>query len=96
MLTIKRREIKIMRRQIGFCYPGYRYCGPGCSGPGAPTNAVDNCCLHHDACYYYGYDKRYCDALFQHCLSQYKYAPTKMGKDARLFSKAIHIKNNLL
>lgn len=19
---------------FGICYPGYRYCGPGCSGPG--------------------------------------------------------------
>lgn len=24
-------------RKLGFCYPGYRYCGPGCSGPGTPT-----------------------------------------------------------
>ncbi|MFZ0475992.1 MAG: hypothetical protein WAM18_11040 [Halobacillus sp.] len=26
----------------GLCLiPGYRYCGPGCSGPGTPVNAVD-------------------------------------------------------
>ncbi|MCM3723001.1 Parvovirus coat protein VP1-like protein [Solibacillus isronensis] len=87
----------MMRRPAtGFCFPGYRYCGPGCTGPGAPTNAVDNCCLNHDACYAYGYDKRYCDAIFQQCLNQYKNPSTKMGRDANLFSRAIRLKNFLI
>ncbi len=81
------------RRTKGFCFPGYRYCGPGCSGPGAPVNEVDRCCQFHDACYYRYGNSKYCDDLFQQCLNQYKHAPTKMGKDARLFSKAVRIKN---
>lgn len=28
-----------------------RWCGPGCSGPGAPVDDVDACCLAHDHCY---------------------------------------------
>ncbi|HWL11412.1 MAG TPA: Parvovirus coat protein VP1-like protein, partial [Ureibacillus sp.] len=36
------------RMGFGFCLPGYRYCGPGCSGPGSPTNPVDACCKFHD------------------------------------------------
>ena len=83
-----------MRRpKRGFCYPGYRYCGPGCSGPGAPVNAVDKCCQDHDACYQKNWPKKYCDERFQHCLNLYKNSPTKMGRDARLFSRAIHLKN---
>jgi hypothetical protein len=37
---------------LRFCiFPGYRWCGPGCSGPGAPINAVDAACKAHDECY---------------------------------------------
>ena len=80
-------------RTKGFCFPGYRYCGPGCSGPGAPVNAVDSCCQIHDACYAkYGRTK-FCDEQFQQCLNRYTNSPTKMGKDARLFSKAVRLKN---
>ncbi|HWK24271.1 MAG TPA: Parvovirus coat protein VP1-like protein [Ureibacillus sp.] len=82
--------------KLGFCYPGYRYCGPGCTGPGSPTNPVDNCCKYHDECYmYYRHprDRRYCDDLFQQCLNQYKYQNNKLGKDARLFSNVIGMKN---
>lgn len=28
-----------------------RWCGPGCSGPGAPVDDVDQCCQEHDQCY---------------------------------------------
>jgi hypothetical protein len=28
-----------------------RWCGPGCSGPGDPIDAVDACCQKHDNCY---------------------------------------------
>ncbi|RDY66986.1 phospholipase, partial [Halobacillus trueperi] len=35
-----------------FCvFPGYRWCGPGCSGPGAPINETDAACKAHDECY---------------------------------------------
>lgn len=81
------------------CYPGYRYCGPGCSGPGLPTNPLDACCKAHDECYYYHRDsrsRRYCDMLFQQCLDPYYHQSNKMGKDARLFSRAIRLKNYLM
>lgn len=59
-----------MARLFGFCYPGYRYCGPGCSGPGAPTNPVDACCKYHDECYRYCGDKNivmnYSSAVYIH------------------------------
>lgn len=83
-----------MRRpKIGFCYPGYRYCGPGCTGSGAPINAVDKCCQAHDTCYSQKRGTQYCDELFQQCLNRYKHSSTKMGRDAKLFSRAINIKN---
>lgn len=86
-----------MRRPtIGFCYPGYRYCGPGCTGPGVPVNAVDACCQSHDECYALTGRTKHCDDIFQQCLNQYKNSSTKMGKDANLFSKAINIKNFFL
>lgn len=32
--------------------PGYgNWCGPGNSGPGAPTNTLDRLCMNHDKCY---------------------------------------------
>ncbi|OZM56978.1 phospholipase [Lottiidibacillus patelloidae] len=48
-----------------FCiFPGYKWCGPGCSGPGAPINRVDAACKMHDECYQYYGDKCYCDQVF--------------------------------
>ncbi|MBD8026353.1 Parvovirus coat protein VP1-like protein [Ureibacillus sp. Re31] len=94
MTRKNRKEVPIMRRpRIGLCYPGYRYCGPGCSGPGAPTNPVDACCKFHDECYLKNSNKRYCDRLFQQCLSSYTHSNSKMGRDARFFSRAINLKN---
>lgn len=83
------------RHRLGICYPGYRYCGPGCTGPGAPINPVDACCKFHDECYlkYGPRGRRYCDELFQYCLEPYKNSYSKMSKDARFFSKAINMKN---
>nr|WP_106780349.1 Parvovirus coat protein VP1-like protein [Lysinibacillus timonensis] len=78
---------------LGFCYPGYRYCGPGCSGPGAPTNPVDACCKQHDECYRIYGRSYYCDELFHYCLAPYAQTRTKMGRDAALFSKAIRLRN---
>ncbi|MFF6015332.1 Parvovirus coat protein VP1-like protein [Lysinibacillus fusiformis] len=80
-------------RKFGFCYPGYRYCGPGCSGPGQPTNAVDSCCKQHDECYDRYGSIRYCDELFQKCLRPHMRAPNKMARDARLFNRVFELRN---
>ncbi|MFJ7648417.1 phospholipase A2 family protein [Lysinibacillus sp. NPDC097279] len=83
-------------RRLRFCYPGYKYCGPGCSGPGSPTNAVDSCCKKHDECYSrYGRTKN-CDELFQQCLLAHMNTNSKMGRDARLFHKVFNLRNNFL
>ncbi|MGM9950871.1 MAG: Parvovirus coat protein VP1-like protein [Lysinibacillus sp.] len=79
-------------RRFGFCIPGYRYCGPGCSGPGAPTNAVDACCYMHDMCYLHHGDKMYCDQQFQRCLAPKINPYSKEGKDAAFFSRMIGLK----
>jgi hypothetical protein len=48
------------------------WCGPLCSGPGAPTDAVDYCCKNHDKCYgSRGYFACSCDNLLQKCLSPF-------------------------
>lgn len=80
------------QKGVRFCMPGYRYCGPGCSGPGAPTNAVDSCCYMHDLCYQRHKDKKYCDEQFQRCLAPKINRYTKEGRDAALFSKVIRMK----
>jgi len=83
-------------RKLGFCYPGYRYCGPGCSGPGMPTNAVDACCKLHDECYERHGSTKYCDELFQQCLRPHMNAPNKMARDARLFYRVFELRNRFL
>ncbi|WP_081976317.1 Parvovirus coat protein VP1-like protein [Ureibacillus manganicus] len=83
------------RNNLGTCFPGYRYCGPWCSGPGSPTNAVDQCCLEHDECYRKYGRSNYCDQKFHRCLSPYYNYRNKLGRDARLFSKAIQFRNFL-
>ena len=82
-----------MRHRSRICYPGYRYCGPGCSGPGAPVNAVDNCCYYHDKCYQQYGPSKYCDDLFQQCLMQHKNPHTRMGRHANFMSNVIRYKN---
>ncbi|WP_427127089.1 hypothetical protein ACQCPQ_10490 [Priestia megaterium] len=39
------------RKATPCLFPGYKWCGPGCSGPGCPVNDVDCCCKYHDLCY---------------------------------------------
>lgn len=80
-------------RKVGLCMPGYNWCGPGCSGPGRPTNPVDYCCMQHDLCYKKYGPTRYCDYMFRNCLRPYTYQRTRMGRDARLFSSVIGIKS---
>ncbi|WP_209122728.1 phospholipase [Alkalihalobacillus sp. BA299] len=57
------------KRGFGLCiFPGYKWCGPGCSGPGAPINDVDECCQRHDQCLSAGRSRCECDRKFLHCL----------------------------
>lgn len=56
------------------------YCGPGHTGPGAPVDDLDDCCMAHDTCYednsidFYEYavcrdgEKRTCDEAFVQCM----------------------------
>lgn len=72
-------------RGIGFCvFPGYNWCGPGCHGPGAPTNDVDAACKAHDDCYRMGGNRCDCDQEFLNQL-YHKIDPyTQKGRHARL------------
>ncbi len=71
--------------RFGFCvFPGYKWCGPGCNGPGTPINSVDAACKKHDLCY-----KRYgnqceCDRAFLRSLRSEINPYTKMGRQAQL------------
>ncbi|MGP4106301.1 phospholipase [Virgibacillus sp. L01] len=64
-------------------FPGYRWCGPRCSGPGSPINAVDAACKEHDMCY-----RRYgpsckCDEEFLCRLRPLINPYTQQGRHAR-------------
>lgn len=68
-----------------FCvFPGYNWCGVGCSGPGAPVNAVDAACKAHDECYKRFGPSCYCDQMFLHQLHYLKNPYTLEGRHARL------------
>ncbi|WP_083443655.1 Parvovirus coat protein VP1-like protein [Ornithinibacillus contaminans] len=76
------------------CLPGYRYCGPGCSGPGAPTNPLDHYCMQHDECYRRPPgSRRSCDELFLRNLQPYLYRRDRLGRDARLMYRVISLKS---
>ena len=67
-----------------FCiFPNYRYCGPGCSGPGKPYNDVDGCCQAHDICLE-KHSQCYCDLKFLDCLRRKTDLTTKKGRVATL------------
>ncbi|MBA2176576.1 phospholipase [Halobacillus locisalis] len=67
-----------------FClFPGYKYCGPGCSGPGEPLNAVDAACKRHDECYRYYGDYCACDLAFLQELERLQNPYTIEGRHAR-------------
>lgn len=77
----------------GWCiFPGYRWCGPGCNGPGYPTNAVDACCMRHDLCLQQGRDRCYCDYMFLECLRPYLDGPYPENRHARLMYHTIRLK----
>nr|WP_304214096.1 Parvovirus coat protein VP1-like protein [Fredinandcohnia onubensis] len=80
------------RRGIGFCMPGYRWCGPGCGGSGPPTNQVDSCCMRHDLCYQRYGPSRECDLAFMECLRQQRNRYTKEGRDAAFFYNVMRLR----
>ena len=80
-----------VRRSPGLCLPGYRWCGPGCSGPGAPLNPVDSCCKRHDDCYRRSGPSKECDDMFLNCLRPKINAHTRQGRHARLFYHVFRI-----
>lgn len=53
------------------CFHG-KWCGPKCSGPGDPIDAVDTCCRAHDNCYDdRGSDSCECNRKLKRCLKPY-------------------------
>lgn len=73
------------KRHIGFCvFPGYNWCGPGCSGPGAPINDVDAACKQHDECYRRHRSPCECDQVFLQRLRPQINRYTPEGRHARM------------
>lgn len=71
--------------KYGFClFPGYRWCGPGCRGPGEPINDVDAACKKHDLCYKKYRNPCECDRAFMRSLQRKIDPYTKKGRQARL------------
>jgi len=65
-------------------FPGYNWCGPGCSGPGSPINDVDAACKAHDKCYKRHGSTCKCDCEFLERLRPLLDRRTKEGRHARL------------
>ncbi|MCJ8009286.1 phospholipase [Lederbergia wuyishanensis] len=72
-------------KRFRFCvFPGYNWCGPGCSGPGAPVNEVDAACKAHDDCYRVSSKYCECDYEFLRRLHPLINPNTRMGRQASL------------
>ncbi|MEI5907025.1 phospholipase [Bacillus spongiae] len=78
---MRHRNSRIRR---GFCFPGYRWCGPGCSGPDNPVNTVDAACMAHDLCYRRHGKSCKCDLEFMHRLERVIDRNSRKGRDALL------------
>ena len=79
-----------------FCiFPGYNWCGPGCSGPGAPVNAVDAACQEHDICYQRTRDYCYCDTLCIERLSGLQNPNTAAARHARIMLNYMRIQRGV-
>ncbi|WP_102346380.1 phospholipase [Bacillus sp. Marseille-P3661] len=75
----------VLKRRRGLCiFPGYRWCGPGCSGPGAPINDVDGCCKIHDKCLRTRKSQCQCDQEFLECLRPKMSRHSDKGKKATI------------
>ncbi|TQR19387.1 phospholipase [Psychrobacillus vulpis] len=78
-----------------FCvFPGYNYCGPGCSGPGAPINDVDAACKAHDECYSKRGNLCECDREFLRRLRPQINPYTQQGRHARLIYNYMRLQTN--
>ncbi|WP_082235311.1 phospholipase [Halobacillus massiliensis] len=76
----------------GFCvFPSYKYCGPGCSGPGVPLNEVDAACKEHDECYLTTRNYCLCDEQFIYRLSYLQNPYTIEGRHARTMLRYMKI-----
>jgi len=81
-------------RGFRFCvFPGYNYCGPGCSGPGAPINDVDAACRAHDECYRRYGNKYACDQEFLQRLRPKINPYTQKGRHAKTIYNFMRIKS---
>ncbi|KKE80321.1 phospholipase [Oceanobacillus caeni] len=81
-------------RGIRFCvFPGYRWCGPGCSGPGAPINDVDAICKAHDECYRRNGNRHACDQVFLRRLEPKINPYTQKGRQARTLYHLMKVKS---
>ncbi len=77
-----------------FClFPGYNWCGPGCSGPGAPVNAVDAACKAHDLCYRKSGASCRCDQEFLHRLQPLINPRTPEGRHARTIYRYMRLQS---
>ncbi|WP_237458553.1 phospholipase [Pontibacillus yanchengensis] len=65
-------------------FPEYNWCGPGCSGPQGPINAVDAACRAHDLCYRSKGPRCDCDVEFLERLDRLRELRSKEGEHARL------------
>jgi hypothetical protein len=74
-------------------FPGYRWCGPRCKGPGPPANPVDACCMEHDLCLDSGTNPCYCDRMFMDSLRPYLEGPYPENRHARLMFLAMRIRS---
>ncbi|MFC7745961.1 phospholipase [Lentibacillus kimchii] len=80
------------RARPGRCvFPGYRFCGPNCSGPGPPVNMTDAACQAHDACLESGGSPCICDQLFIQHLQRLMNPYTKEGRQAGTMYYAMRI-----
>ncbi|RFU63595.1 phospholipase [Bacillus sp. V59.32b] len=90
-MFIRKRE---ERRQGRCIFPGYKWCGPACSGPGAPVNDVDNCCRRHDLCLERGISPCKCDTEFLDCLRPKINRHTQKGKNAALMYRFMKMRKS--
>ena len=75
-----------------FClFPGYKWCGPGCSGPGPPLNELDAACMMHDKCYDSGRSRCECDREFLHRLYPLINPNSDAGRHARVVANYMRL-----
>jgi hypothetical protein len=80
-------------KQSSLCiFSDYKWCGPGCNGPGKPFNDVDECCQRHDRCLKKpGHSRCFCDSEFINCLGPKVNYHTDKGKKAALMYHAMKL-----